>query len=150
MGTMNKITREQLLKGGIAGAASVAALPFASSVALASDDETAAVHVHGRVTGSAGSFEINVDAAGRTHALSGSGWDTNDVNSSNQSSACIYAQQGEVSGRTITLQGAVMFAQEPSFVGALVKTEANLKTGHIKWIFGPFAFEGDGVVVKTD
>jgi hypothetical protein len=43
-----------------------------------------------------------------------------------------------------------MFAQEPSFLGAPVKTTASLKTGAVTWDFGTLTFTGHGVVTKID
>ena len=149
---MATITRKQLLKGGVAGAAAAAVLPFTSSIVFASEGEGhhAAAHVHVRVTGPPGSFDVNVDVAGRTDALSGGGWDSRDADGSNQTSACIFAQRGALDGDELKVHGAVMFANNPSNLGAHVATTANLETGDVTWVFGPFTLTGQGVVTKLD
>ncbi len=156
-----KISRKQLLKGGLAGAASVAAMPFAGSVAFASkknEENGVAVHINGtvRLTAAGGGLpqgfpiEINVDAAGRASALSGSGWDTEDADASNQDGACYFAQRGRLQGDVISLHGAVFFSQTVGFRGAHVTTVASLETGHITWTFAGLVFTGNGVVTKVD
>ncbi len=145
-----KVTRKELLKGGVAGAAAVAALPFANSIVFASEGERVAVHVHVRVSGAPGAFDVNVDAAGTEESLSGAGWDSADADGSDQTGACYYTQRGQLQGHEIHLHGAVLFSNTAAFVGAPVTTSANLKTGDVTWIFGPFTLTGSGVVTKID
>lgn len=144
------ISRKQLLKGGLAAAASVAAVPFVSSTAFASEENGIAVHIHGTVSNpTEGSVEINVDAAGRRSALSGSGWDAENADATNQDEACYFAQRGTQHGDVISLHGAVFFSQTVAFRGAPVTTVANLETGHVTWTFGGVVFTGRGVVTKV-
>lgn len=148
-----RVTRKEFLKGGLAGAAAVAALPVANSVAFASENGGAvAVHVHGTVSSeTAGTFEINVDAAGRKNALSGSGWDTDNADGGPpQAFFCFYSQRGKLTGNEITLHGAVLSANTAAEIGAPVKTTANLKTGEITWMFGTDTYKGTGVVTKIE
>jgi hypothetical protein len=147
-----KLTRKEFLKGGLAGGAAVAALPFANSVAFASEDGgPVAVHVHGTVSLGPDHFEINVDAAGRKNALSGSGWDTDDADlNSAQPNFCFYAQRGTLTGKQISLHGAVLYANTATEIGQPVKTTANLKTGEIIWKFGTDTFQGTGTVTKIE
>ena len=147
---MASVTRKELLKGGLAGAAAAAALPFAGSTAFASEGEHVAVHVHARVSGAPGSFDMNVDAAGKKGALSGAGWDTANADGSNQHSACYFAQRGKLEGDEIHLHGAVLLANNPANLGVPVKTTANMETGDVTWGFGPFTLTGHGVVTKID
>src|SRR5216684_555402 len=147
---MAKVTRKELLKGGLAGAAAVAALPFASSIVFASEGGHVAMHVHARVSGAPGSFDLNVDVAGKKEALSGSGWDSPNADGANQRGACIFAQRGQLAGDEIHVHGAVMFANNAANLGLLVKTTANLETGDLTWVFGPFTLTGRGVVTKID
>jgi hypothetical protein len=151
------VTRKEFLKGGVAGAAAVAALPFANSIVFASEGERLAVHIHGHLNAVATtppapiqSVDMNVDAAGRTDALSGAGWDVLDADGSNVASACYFAQRGTLEGHVIKLHGSNLLANNPAVLGFKVKTEANLKTGDITWNFGPFIFSGKGVVTKAD
>lgn len=163
---MEKITRKQLLKGALAGAAGVAALPLTSSIVLAEEGGQVDVHVHGTVKLTAPSgpplnlpkgfpIEINVDVAGRraadgTAPLSGAGWDTGDADARAQGGACYYAQRGGLDGHKVKVHGAVLFSNTPAFVGAPVHTTANLQTGQIAWTFGGLVFAGTGVVTKVD
>jgi hypothetical protein len=151
------VTRKEFLKGGVAGAAAVAALPFANSIAFASEGGHVSVHVHGHLDALATtppapvpSVDMNVDAAGRADALSGAGWDSRDADSSNVATACYFAQRGTLAGHVIKLHGANLLANNPAVLGFKVTTEANLKTGDITWNFGPFIFSGKGVVTKID
>ncbi len=165
---MRKITRKQLLKGGVAGAASVAALPFASSVAFASKvGEGVAVHVHGTVRltkpfenlPEGFPFDISVDAAGQESELSGAGWDNDkfDLPSKTQENVCYFSQQGKLESDTIQLRGVVFLSNDKNNLGARIKTEASLETGDITWTFGPgpsfpatLVLTGKGVVTKID
>lgn len=165
---MREITRKELLKGGVVGAASVAALPFARSVAFASnDDKGVVVHVHGtvRLTEAFGDlpkgfpFDISVDAAGQKSELSGAGWDNDkfDSPSATQSFACYYSQRGKLESDTIQLGGVVFLSNTTGFLGASVKTVASLETNDITWTFGPgpsfpatVVLTGKGVVTKID
>jgi len=162
---MQKITRKQLLKGALAGAAGVAAIPITSSIALADEGGQVDVHVHGTVKLTAPSgpplnlpkgfpIEINVDVAGRradgSAPLSGAGWDTGDADASAQGGACYFAQRGRLDGHRVKVHGAVLFSNTHSFVGAPVHTTADLRTGEIVWTFGGLVFEGTGVVTKVD
>lgn len=163
---MERITRKQLLKGALAGAAGVAAIPLTSSVALADEGGQVDVHVHGtvRLTAPSGPplnlpkgfpIEINVDVAGRrtddgSAPLSGAGWDTGNADAHNQGGACYYAQRGRLKGDKVDVHGAVLFSNTPAFVGAPVHTTADLKTGEIVWTFGGLNFAGMGVVTKVD
>ena len=152
-----KVTRKELLKGGVAGAAAVAALPFANSIAFGSEGGHVAVHIHGHLNAVATtppapipSADVNVDAAGRPEALSGAGWDNRDADSSNVATACYFSQRGTLEGHEITLHGTNLLANNPAVLGFKVTTKANLKTGDIAWHFGPFIFVGKGVVTKID
>jgi hypothetical protein len=153
-----KVTRKELLKGGVAGAAAVAALPFASSIAFASEEGGhVAVHIHGHLDAQPTtppapipSADVNVDAAGRPDALSGAGWDNRDADSRDVSTACYFAQRGTLEGHIIKLHGTNLLANNPAVRGFRVKTTANLETGDITWFFGPFIFAGKGVVTKID
>jgi hypothetical protein len=147
---MSTVTRKTLLKGGMAGAAAAAALPFAKSTVFASDGEHLAVHAHARVTGAPGSLDVNVDAAGKRDALSGSGWDTPDADGANQHGACLFAQRGELEGQEIRVHGAVLLANNPANLGVPIKTTANLETGDVTFVFGSVTFTGRGVVIKVD
>lgn len=86
---MANVTRKELLKGGLAGAAAVAAFPFANSTVFASEGGHVALHIHARVSGAPGSFDVNVDVAGKKEALSGSGWDSPNADGANQRGACL-------------------------------------------------------------
>lgn len=160
---MARLTRKQLLKGGVIGAATLAALPLEASVALADergrghgkhrarDGGHVAVHVHGRVTGTGDAkdlaFDLNVDAAGRRRGsgpvtpLSGAGWDSQqfDGDAARQAGSCYFAQRGmlmeEHGDETLHLRGAVLLTNTPGFLGAEVTTTANLRTGEISWRF---------------
>jgi hypothetical protein len=152
-----KLTRKELLKGGIAGAAAVAAVPFGNSVVFASEEGGHVfVHIHALVQNpSVGAFHINVDVAGRSQpdgslpALSGTGWDTADPDGADQSSFCLFSQRGQLDGRTVKVHGRVFIFNDPANKGASVTTTANLKTGEITWTFDVFVFSGKGVVVKS-
>jgi len=151
------VTRKEFLKGGVAGAAAVAALPFANSIASASEGGHVAVHVHGHLDALATtppapipSADVNVDAAGRADALSGAGWDNRDADSPNVTTACYFSQRGTLEDDEITLHGTNLLANNPAVLGFKVTTKANLKTGDITWHFGPFIFAGKGVVTKID
>lgn len=151
-----KVTRKEFLKGGVAGTAAVAAIPFANSIAFASEGGHVTVHVHGHLNAvltvppaPIPSADINVDAAGRPDALSGAGWDNRDADSSVVSTACYFAQRGAIDGHVIKLHGSNLLANNPAVLGFQVKTTANLKTGDITWNFGPFTFAGKGVVTRT-
>ena len=156
---MGKTTRRELLKGGVAGAAAVAAIPFTNSIVFASEGSHVLVHVHARVQNpdpSIGAVDINVDVAGRRQldgslpALSGAGWDTADADAPDQSGACYFSQRGKLEGPEVKLHGRVFFFNDPANKGASVTTTANLKTGEITWTFDVFAFTGKGVVLKFD
>ncbi len=158
---MAKITRKELLKGGLAGAAAVGTLPFASSLAFAREEGGVLAHVHGTVflTKASGPplnlprgfpIEINIDAAGRRDALSGAGWDTGDADSKDQSGACFFAQRGKLQGNELRVHGAVFFSNTKAFVGAPVTTVANLETGETTWTFAGLVFAGTTVAVEID
>lgn len=131
---MGKLTRKELLKGGVAGAAAVAALPFTSSLVFA-DEGAVAVHVHARVFSGSLGVDINVDAAGRSDALSGAGWDSFNFDSADQSGACYFSQRGKLEGDEIHLHGRVFFSNTAGFVGAHVTTSADLESGAVTWTF---------------
>lgn len=152
-----KLTRKEFLKGGVAGAAAVAAVPFANSMAFASTGEHVAVHIHGHLLAQPTvppapipAADVNVDVAGRPDSLSGAGWDNRDADSSNVGTACYYAQRGKLDGHIIKLHGSNLLANNPAVLGFKVKTTANLATGDITWNFGPFTFAGKGMVMKID
>lgn len=113
-----KVTRKELLiKGGVAGAAAVAALPFANSFAFASEGGHVAVHIHGHLNAVATtppapipSADVNVDAAGRPDALSGAGWDNRDADSQDVTRACYFSQRGTLEGHEIRLHGTNLLA----------------------------------------
>ncbi len=162
-----KLTRKELIKGGIGGAAALAALPLGGAVAFAAEGEAGeavAVHVHFRLPARrsdgtpAGIVEVSEDAAGRKDALSGAGWDTNNADTPDPFFNCYFTQRGTLQGHEIRLHGAVLFATTPAFLGARITTTANLQTGELTWVFAtikpfpgsPFTVTGRGVVTKID
>ncbi len=159
---MTTITRKQLLKGGLAGAAGLAAAPLTGTTAFALDGEQILVDIHCRVKaaptnpgGGPPAVDISVQAAGRRASpvgspLAGAGWDTPDADAADQSAACYYAQRGTVDGTVVSLHGAVLFSNTPGFVGAQVTTTADLETGDITWTFAGLVFTGKNIVVKFD
>ncbi len=170
---MAKITRKQLLKGGMAGAAAAAALPFVGPMALASEGaEGVLVHAHGTVrlteavagAGLPAGFpiDISVDATGRKGStsgdlLSGAGWDNDTFDSPDVSGVCYFSQRGTLRDDSFHVRGVVFLSNTRDFLGARVTTDANLETGAITWTFGPgplfpftAVFRGTGVVVKVD
>lgn len=109
-----------------------------------------ALHIHARVSGAPGSFDVNVDVAGKKEALSGSGWDSPNANGANQRGACFFAQRGQLEGDEIHVHGAVLLANNAANLGIPVETTADLETGDVTWVFGPFTLTGRGVVTKID
>jgi hypothetical protein len=134
------------LKVGAGGAA--AGLTMAvPGVARAEDDDDDVlfVHIDGVVSGTEGTFKIDIDVAGTQDDLRGEGWDSDLPEE--PVSACIYVQSGRFNRHMVELQGRVLFANDPASLGALVETTADARTGQIEWVFGGFGFTGTGRVV---
>src|SRR5712691_5450743 len=122
---MEKLSRRHLLKMGAGGAAAGVALAL-PGVARADDGGGALfVHIDGVNLdgGEAGLLNIDIDVAGTRRNLRGEGWDTDPPE--NPESACIFVQSGSFRRHRVELQGRVVFANNPDFLGALVKTTAN-------------------------
>jgi hypothetical protein len=141
---MSKLSRRHLLKMGAGGAATGVALAV-PGVAQADDGDAVFVHIDGVVSGAEGTFKIDIDVAGTRDFLQGEGWDSDP--GEEPQTACIYVQSGSFHGRRVELQGKVLFANDPANLAALVETTANTRTGRIDWVFGGFAFTGQGRVV---
>jgi hypothetical protein len=141
---MRTLSRRRLLKVGAGGAVAGLAVT-APAVAHADDDDDGALYVHidGVVTGDAGTFKIDIDVAGTRDDLRGEGWDS-DPDEEDPLTFCIYGQSGSISLRTVSLEGNVLLANDPANLKATVKTDINLRTGHIDWNFGGFMFAGEG------
>ena len=142
------IERRELLKRAGVGSAAVGGLVLtAPGVARASsdDDDAMFVHIDGVVSGTEGTFKIDIDVAGTERDLRGEGWDVDP--DENHPTACIFVQSGSMRRDIVELQGGVIFANDPANFGALVKTRANAESGRIDWPFGGFLFTGSGRVV---
>jgi hypothetical protein len=141
---------ERAFKRAGAGSAVLGGLALtAPGVAHASsdDDDAMFVHIDGVVTGTEGTFKIDIDVAGTERDLRGEGWDVDP--DENHSTACIFVQSGSIRRDVVELQGRVIFANDPANFAALVKTRANAEIGQIDWDFGGFLFTGRGRVVGT-
>ncbi len=159
---MKSITRKQLLKGGLAGAAVIAAAPLTGTTAFAEEGGQILIDVHCRVRPTPGQpsslpahVDISVQVAGvrafpEGVPLAGAGWDTPDADATDQSGACYYAQRGSLDENVVSVHGAVLFSNTPGFVGAQVTTTADLETGDITWTFAGFVFKGKNIVIKLD
>lgn len=143
---MSKLSRRRLLKMGAGGAATGLALAV-PGVARADngDGDALFVHIDGVVSGAEGTFKIDIDAAGTRDQLQGEGWDSDPAE--DPQTACIFVQSGSFHRNRVELQGKVLFANDPANLAALVETTANTRTGRIDWVFGGFAFTGQGRVV---
>ncbi|MGH2712526.1 MAG: twin-arginine translocation signal domain-containing protein [Thermoleophilaceae bacterium] len=146
------IERRELLKRAGIGSAAVGGLALtAPGVARGSSDDDADamfVHIDGVVSGTEGTFKIDIDVAGTERELRGEGWDVDP--DENHPTACIFVQSGSIHRGIVGLQGRVIFANDPANFGALVKTRANSETGRIDWDFGGFLFTGSGRVVVAE
>jgi hypothetical protein len=64
----------------------------------------------------------------------------------------IYSQLGSIRGDVVTLKGRMLFSNVPGDEGGPIVTEANLATGHIRFIAGNSVshavLEGTGVVMR--
>ena len=144
------IERRELLKRAV-GSAAVGGLALtAPGVARASsdDDDAVFVHIDGVVSGTEGTFKIDIDVAGTERDLRGEGWDVDP--GENHPTACIFVQSGSIHRDIAELQGRVIFANDPANFGALVETRADAETGRIDWVFGGFRFTGSGRVVVAE
>jgi len=173
---MGTLTRKQFLRGSAIGAAALAATA-AGPAGLASADEGGHVfiHFHGVLERRGTTVAISVDVAGQKDGLAGAGWDggttgvPNGMVPSNPVGACYYTASGTLDEHVVKLDGMSLFTNRPLMLadaeeagrsdtradGRLMKAEANLKTGEIKWaLFAagttPDFFTGTGVVIKID
>jgi hypothetical protein len=146
------IERRELFKRAGVGSAAVGGLALtAPGVARASsddDNDAMFVHIDGVVSGTEGTFKIDIDVAGTERDLRGEGWDVDP--GENHPTACIFVQSGSMRRDIAELQGRVIFANDPANFGALVKTRADAETGRIDWDFGGFLFTGSGRVVVAE
>lgn len=145
---MRGITRKDLLKVGAGGAVAASTLGASSVASGSSDAEAMFVHIDGIVTGAEGTLKIDIDVAGTTRDLRGEGWDVDPEE--NHPTACIFVQSGSMRGDTVDVEGRVIFANDAANFGALVKTQADAKSGHIDWDFGGFPFTGSGRVIVAE
>lgn len=144
---MRTLTRGRLLKTGVGGAAAGIALA-APGIAKASSDDALFVHIDGVVSAGPETFKIDIDVAGTRDDLRGEGWDVDP--GENHPTACIFVQSGSIHDDTVTLQGRVIFANDPTNFGALVETRVDVETGRIDWVFGGFPLTGSGRVIVAD
>jgi hypothetical protein len=145
------IERRELLKRAGVGSAALGGLALtAPGVASASsdDDDAMLVHIDGVVSGTEGTFKIDIDVAGTERDLRGEGWDVDP--DENHLTACIFVQSGSIRGDVVELRGRAIFANDPANFGAVVITRANADTGDIDWDFGGFPFTGRGRVVVAE
>jgi hypothetical protein len=145
------IERRELLKRAGVGSAAVGGLALTTpGIARASsdDDDAMLVHIDGVVSGTEGTFKIDIDVAGTEDDLRGEGWDVDP--DENLPTACIFVQSGSSHRDVVELQGRVIFANDPANFGALVRTRADAETGRIDWDFGGFPFTGSGRVVVAE
>jgi hypothetical protein len=145
------IERRELLKRAGVGSAALGGFALtAPGVAPASsdDDDAMLVHIDGVVSGTEGTFKIDIDVGGTERDLRGEGWDVDP--DENHLTACIFVQSGSIHRGIVELQGRAIFANDPANLGALVETRANAETGQIDWDFGGFPFTGRGRVVVAE
>jgi hypothetical protein len=103
-------------------------------------------------------FIISIDAWGPDSDLSGQGWgELADLSDRTQPARVdpiqrIYSQRGSVAGEVITLKGRMIFSNIPGDEGGPIITEANLRTGRIRFTAGNSlshaVLEGTGVVMR--
>jgi hypothetical protein len=103
-------------------------------------------------------FIISIDAWGPDSDLSGQGWgELADLSDRTQParvdpSQRIYSQRGSIAGDVVTLKGRMIFSNIPGDEGGPIVTEANLRTGHIRFTAGNSlshaVLEGTGVVMR--
>jgi len=103
-------------------------------------------------------FNINIEVWGPDSDLSGTGWgalsDQNDPKQTARVDATqrVFTQRGSLDGDIVRLKGRMLFSYVPGDVGGPILTEANLATGHIRFIAGNTAssatLEGTGVVIR--
>jgi hypothetical protein len=176
---MDRLNRRDVIKMGAAGAGGAALAGLATRGAgPASAAGTRGLHIHGTVTfvsatpgahsmngmggmgGMGGMMTpdyhhvINIDVWGPDSDVSGIGWGaTTEPNDLNQPAypdglQCIYTQRGSIVGDVVRLKGRMLFSGAPD-QGNHILTEANLATGHIRWIGDDlFILEGTGVVMR--
>lgn len=171
---MGTLTRKQFLKGSAIGAAALAATATGPA-GLASADEGGHLFIHfqGVLKRGTATIAISVDVAGQKDGLAGAGWDSgmgpNGMVPSTPVGACYYTAAGTLDEHVVKLDGMSLFTNRPAALadaeeagrsdtradGRLMKAEANLKTGEIKWTLFPAGttadfFTGTGVVIKID
>jgi hypothetical protein len=187
---MDRVSRRQVIKTGVAGGAAVAGGALAG-VAMrgprtAAAAGTSGVHIHGTVvfneqpTGfgpgepkaSMGSMPgmmrmasitgykhvINIDVFGPDSDVSGSGWGASisadpKIPDPVDGLQCFYTQRGSIQGDVVKLTGRMLFSGDPGDPGGIIRTEANLVTGKIRWTGTAnksmqFLLEGSGVVMR--
>jgi hypothetical protein len=103
-------------------------------------------------------FIISIDAWGLDSDLSGQGWgELADLSDKTQPARVdpiqrIYSQRGSIAGDVVTLKGRMLFSNVPGDEGGPIITEANLRTGHIRFTAGNSlshaVLEGTGVVMR--
>jgi hypothetical protein len=103
-------------------------------------------------------FIISIDAWGLDSDLSGQGWgELADLSDKTQPARVdpiqrIYSQRGSIAGDIVTLKGRMLFSNVPGDEGGPIITEANLRTGHIRFTAGNSlshaVLEGTGVVMR--
>jgi hypothetical protein len=103
-------------------------------------------------------FNINIEVWGPDSDLSGTGWgalaDQHDPKQTSRIDATqrVFTQRGALDGDVLRLTGRMLFSYVPGDVGGPIVTEANLTTGHIRFIAGNTAssatLEGTGVVIR--
>ena len=103
-------------------------------------------------------FIISIDAWGPDSDMSGQGWgELGDLSDRTQPSRVdpvqrIYSQRGSIAGDVVTLKGRMIFSNVPGDEGGPIITEANLRTGHIRFTAGNSlshaVLEGTGVVMR--
>ena len=103
-------------------------------------------------------FIISIDAWGPDSDVSGQGWgalaDGGDMTQPARIDPIqrIFSQRGSVAGDVVSLKGRMLFSNVPGDEGGPIITEANLSTGHIRFIAGNSlsyaVLEGTGVVMR--
>jgi hypothetical protein len=171
-----RVNRRDVIRMGAAGGAALAGMGVRGA-GQASAAATNGVHIHGTLlvisdtpggpfartattqqTGPEIHFIISIDAWGPDADVSGLGWGASaDAADMTQPARVdpiqrIYSQRGSIRGDVVTLKGRMLFSNVPGDEGGPITTEANLTTGHIRFIAGNSlshaVLEGTGVVMR--
>jgi hypothetical protein len=174
---VGRVNRRDVIKMGAASGTALAGLGLRGA-GQASAAATNGVHIHGTLLvisdtpggpfvsttataqqpGPEIHFIVSIDAWGPDADVSGQGWgasaDPADMTQPARVDPIqrIYSQRGSIRGDVVTLKGRMLFSNVPGDEGGPITTEANLTTGHIRFIAGNSlshaVLEGTGVVMR--